>query len=155
MPPPSGGPVDHSARQHRAPQVLDGLNALSSAEASVALLLRIAGKRRRNSQFALLKIQLKSRLQRDITWLAVYGQQLCGTILVFLELTRRRIRASRYNNAKSLAQIRIREFLVGNLDWQNLIEITRCVTVCGALEIAHQVYRIECILTAQGDCLLD
>ena len=27
MPPPSGGPVDHSARQHRAPQVLDGLVA--------------------------------------------------------------------------------------------------------------------------------
>jgi hypothetical protein len=26
MPPPSGGPVDHSARQHRAPQVLDGLD---------------------------------------------------------------------------------------------------------------------------------
>src|SRR4051812_10363845 len=25
MPPPSGGPLDHSARQHRAPQVLDGL----------------------------------------------------------------------------------------------------------------------------------
>src|SRR3954468_4878845 len=31
MPPPSGGPVDHSARQHRAPQVLDGLVAVSPA----------------------------------------------------------------------------------------------------------------------------